>query len=254
LGSNRVTAAESTESRGCVQNPQDHVVICECGTPGETGYENSALKTEAFGPVLAIVELDSSSDYSKENKDNNNREDKSNSIINYAQNVLGPFLNNKNNIYGSLSCALISPDSVVATDVEAVVASLRYGTVTVNCGTFMGYIAMTEGCVWGAHCEDYSRQSGNCYIGNPFAVDIVDRTVVYGPPLAIAPTSADTLPALLIDTLHVMTCAPSKYVAVFRLLQIITVRSFGALISLVVSKRTYEGFVSKYGNALIKQT
>ena len=180
MGSNRVTVAESNGSRGSVQNPKDHVVICECGTPGETGYENSALKAEAFGPVLAIVELDSYSDYRKESKNNNNHENKSNSIINYAQNVLGPFLNNKNNIYGSLSCTLMSPNSVNATVVEAVVASLRYGTVTVNCGTFMGYIAMTEGCVWGAHCEDYSRQSGNGYIGNPLAVNGVDRTVVYG--------------------------------------------------------------------------
>jgi len=254
LGRNRVTVAESTESRGYAPNPEDDVVICECGTPGETGYNDYALKAEAFGPVLAIVELDpSSSGDIKEKSENNNNDDNNGNIINYAQNVLGPFLNNKDNIYGSLSCALMSPASVNATAVEYTVASLKYGTVAVNCATFMGYEAMAEGAVWGAHCEDKSRQSGHGYVGNVFGVERVDRTVVYGPPLTKAPLgSPSAMPAILFDVIHAMTCAPSKYVSVLRLFHIITVRSLGALISPILPKQSYKDFVSKYGNALVK--
>lgn len=250
LGGNRVAVVESIESLGSVQNPEDHVIICECGTPGETGYEDFALKMEAFGPVLAIVELDPSSGNSKTSQNINN-EDKSNNIINYAQNVLGPFLNNKDNIYGSLSCALMSPKSVDEAALESIVASLKYGAVVVNCPTFMGYGGINEGAVWGAHCEDNSRQSGRGYIGNAFGIDRVDRTVIYGPPLATAPSSAYGLPAIVLDILHAMTSAPSKSVAVLSLFQVIIVRLIGTLVSPILSNQIRKDFISKYGKALV---
>ena len=38
----------------------DQVVVVECGTPGEGGYNSDQLLSQAFGPILAIVELDDS--------------------------------------------------------------------------------------------------------------------------------------------------------------------------------------------------
>jgi hypothetical protein len=73
----------------------DQVVLVECGTPGEDGYNSHPLLEEAFSPILAIVELD-----------HNKEEDDS-----YLLKTVIPFLNNKDNIFGSLSCSIYTPVS-----------------------------------------------------------------------------------------------------------------------------------------------
>jgi hypothetical protein len=237
LGKERAVVVEATDHVGFQRNSQDSVVVLECGTPGEPGYEGSALRTEAFGSVLAIVELTGGSAECCED---------------YISKVVSPFLNDKENIYGTLSCSVIASALVDAATVQSGVSSLRYGTVAVNCPTLLGYAGMVAGGVWGAHPSDKGRQSGHGFIGNAFGLSRVEKTVVHGPPLTTAPLldGSKQPPPVVMDAMHAVTCSPSKLIGTARLLQVIYVRFFATLLSPILPKQFVQYLNSKYGKAM----
>ena len=96
----------------------DQVTIVECGTPGEEGYDPKPLISEAFGPVLAIVEL--------VYEDGGSGDDDE-----YLAKTAVPFLNNKDNIFGSLSCSIFTPFDCDHVSLQSALAALQYGAIVV---------------------------------------------------------------------------------------------------------------------------
>ena len=141
-----------------------HPYVVECGVPGTDSYDGHALQNESFGPLIAIVELPGGS---------------VNSTKDYLLNTAIPFLNEKENIYGSLCCTLIYPEKEDGEVKDMAIAMLKYGTVAVNTLTAFGYFSIPLGGRWGAHPLDLRGQSGRGFIGNHFNIPNVDKTVVY---------------------------------------------------------------------------
>ena len=117
--------------------------------PSENEY---ALVNEAFAPVLAIVEIPSSS---------------------YLKNA-AKFCNGQ--VWGSLSCTVICPavDGPIREDLEECVSMLEYGHVAVNLWTAISF--GIHQCVWGAYPGKYSPlpgqgDSGCGFVGNTLMQD-----------------------------------------------------------------------------------
>jgi len=150
LGEDRATVVEGKKSIGIKRNSGDCVVLLECGTPSKDNFDGTALTQEAFCPALAVVELQSQKHNTEE----------------YMENAVVPFLNNKENIYGSLSCMIISPKSV-SDDVimlEKTISLLQYGTVAINSPTLFGYEVAMAGGTWGGHHQEFKHESGESQV------------------------------------------------------------------------------------------
>ena len=99
-------------------------------------------------------------------------------------------------LWGTLSCALVVPPGVqrnskARASVETCVATLRYGTVCINCPTYVGF-GITK-LTWGAFAAgqwrkrgsdentDYDIRSGNCWSHNTMMIDDVQKSVLRAP-------------------------------------------------------------------------
>lgn len=200
FGSKCTTIVAPSVSKETKVSEDDQVVVVECGTPGEEGYNSQPLLTEAFGPLLAIVELGSEQD--------------ENDV--YLANVVVPFLNNKENIFGSLSCSVFTPASKGSherEDLQKVLSTLNYGTVAVNQMNLFGYTASAKGGIWGGHSLETIGQSGNGNIGDLFGIigNNTAKVVVYGPPLESKPVldNANPPPPIVLDIVREFVCTDS---------------------------------------------
>lgn len=134
--------------------------IVDCGTYGNDNFNGHALRNEAFGPLLAIMELPGIPD------------------DNYLLDKAVPFVNNKDNIYGSLSCCLIFPKTYDAKIVRDAAGALNYGCVALNTWSFYAYFGIGHGGTWGGSKFDTTGQSGRGLVGNLFMVPNAEKTVV----------------------------------------------------------------------------
>merc|ERR1712176_989858 len=209
----KATIAEMSENSKCtlVNAPSvseetkvtdnDQVMIIECGTPGHEGYNSKPLVAEAFCPILAIVEMDG------DEKDDD-----------YLKKTVVPFLNNKDNIYGSLSCSIFTPKSKgelsSRKELQEVFASLQYTSICVNQVGMFGYLSAVQGGLWGGHFLEKRGQSGDGFIGDQFGLaenDFNAKAIVYGPSLEEKPQLdlAKPPPAIVMDILLELTCTPN---------------------------------------------
>jgi len=141
--------------------------IVDCGTYGSvTYYNNRALRMEAFGPLLATVNLPGDPSES------------------YLTDVAVPFVNNKENIFGSLSCSIIYPKKFNQHVVEEATAALNYGCVGWNTATFYGYIGLGIGGIWGASVYDNTGETGRGQVGNVYEIPNIAKSVVSSRSLA----------------------------------------------------------------------
>ena len=203
LGEERVKVIDCDKTTGAVHNKSDNVTVVECGTPGEAGYEDSAIKMEAFGPVLSIVELPAAF---------NEKE--------FLNSVAVPFVNNKNNIFGSLSMTLVAPGTYDTKALDFAVEAIEYGTIGVNTANLLGWLGACRGGVWCAHPSAPGRESGAGYCGNQFKVAAPAKTVIRGQKLAKAPIfdGAKPPPKILIDAMVLMDCSHSTLVGITRII------------------------------------
>ena len=228
-----------------VDDNEHHPYLIECGVVGSKDYNDYALQNEIFGPVLAIVELPQTLPATYKHDDdtydgeqqlhqqpqqssNVKTEQEDDTGIEFLVNSALPFVNNKKNIFGSLSCVLMHPTKSSLFSYheyqqlikQRVISQLNYGTVNVNTNSLVGYSAMTLGGQWGAHAKDLKRHSGRGYIGNSFMLQNVEKTVVYGRSLSFPFTllqKRNLLPAFCLDTVTNLMLMLSKYKRVRRL-------------------------------------
>jgi acyl-CoA reductase-like NAD-dependent aldehyde dehydrogenase len=135
--------------------------VVDCGVYGKDGFNDYALKNEAFGPILALVELPG----------NGNGET-------YLMGSAVPFVNHKENIYGSLSCSIVYPKKYNKEIIKEATAELNYGCVALNTWSFYGYFGIAYGGAWGGSKYDVTGQSGKGLIGNYFLIPDIQKTVV----------------------------------------------------------------------------
>lgn len=205
----------------------DHVTVVECGTPGEDGFNSRPLLAEAFGSLLAIVELDC--------EDGSTDEDE------YLAKTAVPFLNNKDNIFGSLSCSVFTPASKGKAyedrkGLQSALASLRYGATCVNQSNLFGYLTATKGGIWAGHPMETLGQSGNGHIGDLYGIignSKHAKSVLYGPSLENKPMFdlANNPPAIVFDVLMELTCTPSLLTGMMGALKLVMTRSVYGLVS-----------------------
>jgi acyl-CoA reductase-like NAD-dependent aldehyde dehydrogenase len=221
FGSACTTIAASSVSEGTCVSEDDQVVVVECGTPGEEGYNSQPLLREIFGPLLGIVELDSE-EYESED---------------YLSKVAVPFLNNKDNIFGSLSCTLFIPKSkgYGGERLQGVLANLNYGTIAINQMTLFGYTTATKGGAWGGHALEMIGQSGNGNIGDLFGVIGTNpaKVVVYGPSLESKPLldNSNPPPPIVLDIVREFICTDSMLKGIGNAFFIIFTRSVRVALS-----------------------
>ncbi len=162
--------------------------IIECGTFGEEDYDDYALLNEAFGPILAIVEIPSGTD-----------EENGEYLLDHAV----PFLNSKDNICGSLSCSLLYPkgqenDFVI----EKATGALNYGCVAHNTWSFYGFTGICQGSIWGGSKFEPLGQSGRGLIGNQCQIDHAEKVVVksrgLGFPVLLQKNFLERVPASIV--------------------------------------------------------
>jgi acyl-CoA reductase-like NAD-dependent aldehyde dehydrogenase len=223
-GSKVTPVVAATLSEATSISDADHVVIVECGSPGEEGYNSEALLSEAFGPILAIVELDNSSSCGDDD---------------YLVKKVVPFLNNKENIFGSLSCSIFTPASKgkvsVRKGMQSALAALQYGGVSVNQWNMFGYFTAIKGGMWGGHQLETLSQSGNGKIGDLYGIIGTKnaKSVVYGPPLVSKPMFdlASSPPGIIFEILLEFACSPSVFRGIISALKLVAQRSFYGFVS-----------------------
>ncbi|CPW83215.1 Probable aldehyde dehydrogenase [Mycobacteroides abscessus] len=120
------------------------------------------LRTEYFGPVLGVIELDS---------------DGAEFVREAARVANDEFV-------GTLGVNVLAhPDTIKAlgSEFDTLIEDLRYGTVAVNAWTGVGYL--TPAATWGAFPGHVINdvQSGIGVVHNGFLVEKPERTVVRGP-------------------------------------------------------------------------
>ena len=203
----------------------DQVVLVECGTPGEDGYNSHPLLEEAFSPILAIVELD----HDKEDDDS------------YLLKTVVPFLNNKDNIFGSLSCSIYTPVSkgkdYTHKGLQNALSKLQYGSISVNQLNLFGYFTAAKGGMWGAHKLETKCQSGNGNIGDLYGIigDKIGKAIVYGPSLKNKPLFdlANNPPAIVFDVLMEIACAPGIITGMARILKMFVTKTVSGIVSYI---------------------
>lgn len=216
LGEGRVKVIECENTTGVVRKESDHVTVVECGSPGEAGYNDTALKREAFGPVISIVELPSPADGAD-----------------YLNSVAVPFVNNKTNIFGSLSMCLIAPGSFDVKELDRAVEVIEYGTIGVNCQNFLGFLASLSGGVWCAHPSASGRESGAGVNGNQFRIAAPAKSVVRGPSLEKNSVfdGANTPPQIVIEAMYTMDCSSTTLVGIVRILYLLFITLLKAILA-----------------------
>ncbi|WKG03755.1 aldehyde dehydrogenase family protein [Mycolicibacterium sp. HK-90] len=120
------------------------------------------LRTEYFGPVLGVIELDVPDDQFAEE------------AVRIAN----------DEFVGTLGVNIIAhPDSIagLGDKFDRLVEQLRYGTIAINAWTGVGYLTATA--TWGAFPGHRRNdiQSGTGVVHNAFLLDRPERTVVRGP-------------------------------------------------------------------------
>lgn len=120
------------------------------------------LRTEYFGPVLGVIELDS---------------DGAEFVREAARVANDEFV-------GTLGVNVLAhPDTIKAlgSEFDTLIEDLRYGTVAINAWTGVGYL--TPAATWGAFPGHVINdvQSGIGVVHNGFLVEKPERTVVRGP-------------------------------------------------------------------------
>ena len=121
------------------------VTIVDCGVYGSHDFDNYATVNEAFCPILAWVEVEGGLP----------------AMVDFC---------NSEEVCGSLSCALLSPKSADAEQVEAALARLQYGTVAHNISQLLGYTTLGLGGMWGAYPGE--SRSGVGVVGNLYGVKV----------------------------------------------------------------------------------
>lgn len=221
------TVEAASVSEDTKVSDDDQVVVVECGTPGEDGHNSTPLLEEAFGPILAIVELD-----------HDNAEDDDSFLTKTAV----PFLNNKDNIFGSLSCSIYTPVSKgkeysTSKGFQSALATLEYGGIGVNQLNLLPYTTATKGGMWGGHKNETLGQSGTGNIGDLYGIigDKVGKVVVYGPSLENKPMfdSANNPPNIVLDVLMELTCSPNAFTFMLRAFKLVVTRSAYGIISYI---------------------
>jgi len=202
----------------------DDVVMIDCGVVGtgegrERTLDNHCLTNEAFGPLLALVEVDS----------------KQQDVDTYMAKACA--FANSEDVCGSLSCTILAPASASASTVDRCAAALNFGTVAINAWSVFGYVCMCLGGTWGAHPADNVR-SGRGRLGNIFGVENVVKTVVRSSSLEKLLVDPSVLPPPIVaDLLHTLTSTSNNFgealvkfftFTLMRLLQSVgMMRSFG---------------------------
>jgi len=228
-GTNWVQRVEGSD-RVSKASAKDDTVLVHCGVAADGDYssltqpfDNHCLTNEAFGPVLALVEVSGGG------------EDSTPSTWLAKASAFA----NSDQVCGSLSCSLLAPKSLDRAAVDACCAKLEFGTVGVNCWSLFGYLAITFGGTWGAHPSTSAAggshghgRSGRGRNGNLFGVEHVAKTVV---------TAAKGLETLAVD----LSSPPPT--VLFDLLHLTTIRSGGVLsgllnVAVFVATRTLQLF------------
>jgi len=124
------------------------------------------LRTEYFGPVLGVIELDTAND-----------PDGAEFVREAARVANEEFV-------GTLGVNVLAhPDTIeqLGSQFDALIEDLRYGTVAINAWTGVGYL--TPAATWGAFPGHVLNdvQSGIGVVHNGFLVEKPERTVVRGP-------------------------------------------------------------------------
>ena len=198
------------------------------------GIAMATTATEAFGPVLVIVEIGSGGTEGAA----------------AGKLDVGTYLEqavewaNSEDVCGSLSCSILAPASASPATVEACAAGLNFGTVAINTWSVFGYTCMALGATWGAHPSDARLRSGRGRLGNAFAVPDVVKTVVRGSPLATPKLDLSSPPPTVVfDLLHQLATLSTGYGAGFvRFLVFVLLRTLQLL---------YIGFTGRrYGAAI----
>lgn len=136
--------------------PNDDITLIYLNSDDENLY---SIQNEVFGSLLVIVKMKSSmSDMKK-----------------YMDDVTS-FVNSQ--VYGSLSCTLLSSKSADENLIDKVIYDLCYGCIAVNTWTALGYPSISKGGVWGAHPHDKNYESGRGRIGNIKNLKYVTKTVL----------------------------------------------------------------------------
>jgi hypothetical protein len=243
-GMHRSSTIISPCAVNCGDAEDDDVVIVECGTPGEEGFNGYSLQAEAFGPVVAVVELPGGADGTDP--------------VQYMEETVAPFINDKDKIFGTLSCTLLWPKSIAEQGrgksdkgLTKAIACLQYGTVAVNVWSVYGFLSVFYGGAWGAHPRDRLRQSGSGKVGNQFGLPI-EKTIIYGPSLSTPPLfdKKKSPPAIILDSLHAFSASPSTSLAAFNVWYLLMIRAFQYVLPKSISqimcgKRPYGSALSE---------
>ena len=231
FGSECTTVIAPSVSEDTEVSEHDQVVVVECGTPGEEGFNAQPLLVEAFGPTLSIIELDA--------QDENEM---------YLADAVVPFLNDKGNIFGSLSCSIFTPKSKGSYERESlqkVLSTLNYGTVAINQMNLFGYTSAVRGGIWGGHSLETLGQSGNGNIGDAFGIvgNNAAKVVVYGGSLESKPVldNASPPPPVVLDIVREIVCTDSILKGIGNALALVVRRTFyGTICYLPVIGRLVE--------------
>mmetsp|Transcript_15820 Transcript_15820/g.32510 ORF Transcript_15820/g.32510 Transcript_15820/m.32510 type:complete len:558 (-) Transcript_15820:25-1698(-) len=151
------------------------VTIVDCGTYGTPTFDNFSTKNEAFCPILAWVEVEGN------------------------LSALTEFCNS-DDLCGSLSCALLSPASADADEVEAALKNLKYGTVAHNISNTLGYTTLGLGGLWGAYPGEV--RSGIGIVGNLHNVKGAVKQIVRSSNGLSKMMTDVSIPPFLADILH----------------------------------------------------
>lgn len=219
-----VTTKAPLQNQILPDGENSQVTMVKCGKFGSESYDDKALKMEAFGPVLAIVDLPQDSKQTDEQ---------------YLLETALPFVNNKSNIFGSLSGVILKPNTMAESTITKAVGAMKYGTVAVNAWSVLGYVAMLKGAVWGGHQRDGVGHSGNGYVGNVYNIQGIEKTVVYGPSLMKEPDGL--LPTIVMDVIVQVVLSKTNFRALVNVWILLVIRVLTSFLpmSLLKGKGTY---------------
>jgi hypothetical protein len=166
--------------------------------PGNSGGNRYALKNEAFAPVFAVVELEC-----------NEPEGTKDNLPERFLKTFPKFVNDE--LFGSLSCTLLTPPAVPVEPLEQAIAELKYGNVSLNgWSAAVGY-----GCpnaTWGAYPGLYGglgkSDSGYGVVMNRLLFDEskILKSVTRAPfHSAVFQLNGDLPPAIIIELLYEAT-------------------------------------------------
>jgi len=229
------------------EKDDDDLIFVECGTPGEDDFNGYSLTEEAFGPVVAIVEMPGGGGETGTDP------------VQYMLETVAPFVNDKSKLFGTLSCTLLWPESIRQskntpleedTGLLQAIASLQYGTIAVNAWSVFGYLAAVSGGIWGGHPRDSLRHSGSGFIGNNFGLPIEKQVVYNAAPLTSSPLidKKNPPPAIVQDCIHALSTSTSMAGAMVSIWMILVLRG----VQFVLPKSLTKWVLGerKYGAAL----